>query len=129
MLVFGVGMLRFCGATLAIDPTRIAAAIMLFLPDRYALLDFIDDESARIEGFAAVCGAHPDPHRHIAHTQRTETMDARDMLHREAPQRLPDDTLAFLDRQLLKRFIFEAGDFLAFVLIADPALETNVAAG
>jgi len=129
MTVFGVSMLRFRGATLAIYPTRIAAAIMLFLPNRQPMLDFIDDESAGIEGFAAVCGTYADPHGHVGHAQGPDAMDAQGMLHREATQRLRDDAVAFLYRQLLKSFVFQPSNFLAFVLIANPALETDVAAG
>ena len=95
MRVLGVGVLRFRRATLAVYPARIAAAVVLFLPNGHAMFDFIDDESAGIEGFAAVRGAHPDPHGHVAYTQGTDTMDARGMLHWEAPQRFGDDALAF----------------------------------
>ncbi len=56
-------------------------------------------------------------------------MDAQGMLHREAPQRFGDDALAFLHRQFLKSFVFQSGDLLALVLIANPTLETDVAAG
>src|SRR5450631_15800 len=51
------------------------------------------------------------------------------MFHRKAPQRLGDDAVAFLHRQLLKRLVLESSDFLALVLIAHPAFETGVAAG
>src|ERR1700689_4678523 len=129
MTVFGMGMLRFGRAALAIYPSRIAAAIVFLLPNGDAMLDFIDDEPAGIEGFAAVCGAHPHPHCHLAQTQGTDAVDAQSMLHRVASQRFRDDALAFLHRKLLKRLVFESSDFLAFVLIADPALETDVAAG
>ncbi len=129
MRVAGVGMLRFGGATLAIYPARIAAAIVLLFPDGKAMLDLIDDESAGVEGFAAVCGTHPHPDRHVAQAQGSDAMDAQGVLHRKAPQRFGDDALAFLYRQFLKCFVFEPGDLLAFVLIADPALETDVAAG
>ena len=127
MAVF-VGMLWFRRATLAIDPSGIAAAVMFLFPNRQAMLDFIDDESARIEGFTAVCGTHPDPHCHVAQAQRTDAMDAQGMLYRKAPQRFRNDAVAFFHRQLLKRFVLEAGDLLAFILIANPALETDVAA-
>ena len=56
-------------------------------------------------------------------------MDAQGMLHREAPQRFRDDAVAFFHRQLLKSFVFQPDDLLAFVFIANPALETDVAAG
>jgi hypothetical protein len=68
MAVF-VRMLRFRRATLAIDPSGVAAAVMFFFPNRQAMLDLIDDESAGIEGFAAVCGTHPNPHCHVAQAQ------------------------------------------------------------
>ena len=93
------------------------------------MLNLIDDVSAGIEGLGAVRGAHPDPHRHVAQIQTTDPVDAQGMFHREAPQCFRDDAVAFLHGQFLKTFVFESSDFLAFVLIADPALETDVAAG
>lgn len=124
-----LGMLWCRRATLAIYPSRIAAAVMFFLPNGHAMLNLIDDESAGIEGFAAVRGTDPNPHCHFSQTQRTDAVDAQGVLHREAPQRFRDDAVAFLHRQLLIGFIFESSDFLAFVLIAHPTLETDVAAG
>ena len=56
-------------------------------------------------------------------------MHARGMLHGEAPQRFRDDAVAFFDRQLLKSLVFQPSDLLALVFIANPALETDVAAG
>ena len=56
-------------------------------------------------------------------------MNAQRMLHREAPQRLGDDALAFLHRQFLKCFVFQASDLLALVVIPHPAFEAGVAAG
>ena len=124
-----VRMLWCRRATLAIYPSRIAAAVMFLLPNGHAMLDFIDDEPTGIEGFAAVRGTHSHPNRHVAQSQGTDTMDAHGVFHREAPQRFRDDALAFLHCQLLIGFIVESSDFLAFVLIAHPTLETDVAAG
>ena len=128
MTVFGVRVLRFRGASLAIDPTRIAAAIVLLLPNGYAVLNLVDNEPAGIEGFAAMRGTYPNPHRHVAYAQGPDPMDAHGMLHREAPHSFRDDAVAFLYSQLLKSFVFQPRDLLAFVLIANPTLETDVAA-
>src|ERR1700733_13857101 len=92
------------------------------------MFNLIDDVSAGIEGLAAVCGAHPAPPRHCAQIQRSDPVDAQGMFHREAPQRFRDDAVAFLYGQFLKSFVFKSSAFLAFVLIANPALETDVAA-
>jgi len=129
MTVFGVRMLRFGRAALAIDPSRIAAAIVFFLPNGHAMLDLIDDEAAGVKGFAAMCGAHAHPHRHLSQPQGTDAVDAQSMLHREAAQRFGDYALTFLHREFLKSFVFESSDFLAIVLVAYPTLEINVAAG
>src|ERR1700674_3151989 len=101
---------------------------MLLLPNRHAMLHLIDDEAAGIEGFAAVCGTHADPHRHLAQLQRADSMDAQRLLYRESPQGFGDDAVAFLDRQFLKSFVLQPGDFLTLVKIPHPALETDVAA-
>src|ERR1700678_4025747 len=92
------------------------------------MLNFIDDVSAGIEGLASVCEAPPHQHRNDTKIQRTDPVYAQGMFHWEAPQRFRDDAVAFLYGQFLKSFVFESSDFLAFVLIANPALETDVAA-
>src|ERR1700692_5136146 len=128
-MVVLVSVVRRRRAALAVYPARIAAAVVLLLPDRHAMLHLVDDETAGIEGFAAVRGTDADPHCHVAQIQRADAMDAQRMLHREAPQGFGDDALAFLHREFLERFVFQAGDFLAFVMVPHPTLEADIAAG
>jgi hypothetical protein len=47
---------------------------VLFLPDRDAVLDFVDDEAAGAEGFVAVVGADADPHSHFANAELAHAM-------------------------------------------------------
>src|ERR1700731_2530592 len=111
MLVFtlvAVGVAGL-GAALAVHPAGIAASIMLFFPDRHAMLHFVDEETAGVEGFSAMRGADADPHGHIAQVQRADTMDAESVLDREAPQGVGNDALAFLHREFLERLVFQAG--------------------
>src|SRR5258707_9924268 len=115
-------------ATLAVHPAGITASIMFFLPDRHAMLHFVDDEAARLEGLAAMRGADSDPHGHIVQSQRAHAMDAQSVLHRKAPQGVGDDALAFLHREFLERFVFQTSDLLSLVVIPDPALKADVAA-
>src|ERR1700688_4271414 len=115
-------------AALAVHPAGITAAVVLFLPDRHAMLHFVDDETAGVEGFAAMHGADPDPHRHIAQIQRADTMDAQRTLHREAPQGVGDDALAFLHREFLEGLVFQPSDLLSLIVIPNPPLEAHVAA-
>src|SRR5271154_929960 len=93
------------------------------------MLDLIDDEAAGVKGFAAMCGAHPHPHRHFSQPQGADAVEAQSMLYRETAQCFGDDALTFLHRELLKSFILESSDFLAIVLVAHPTFETDVAAG
>src|SRR5271167_570055 len=92
------------------------------------MLDLVDDETACIEGFAAVLGTYTHPHRHIAQPERAHPMNAQCPRHRESPQRFIDDAIAFLDREFFKRLVFQARDLLTLVMIPDPPLETDVAA-
>src|SRR5882724_954387 len=115
-------------ATLAVHPAGITASIMLFLPDGHAMLDFIDDETTGVEGFSAMRGTDSDPYGHIAEAQQADTMDAQSVLDRKAPQGVGNDALAFLHREFLERFIFQASDFSSLIVIPNPALEAGIAA-
>src|ERR1700722_2324946 len=117
-----------CRATLAVHPARITAAIMFLLPDRHAMLHFVDDEAARFEGFAAMHRTDSDPDGHVVQSQRAHPVDAQGVLHRKAPQGVGDDPLAFLHRKFLERFVFQASDLLSLIVIPDPALKADVAA-
>src|SRR4030081_538795 len=107
MLVFTAARVSVTGlgAALAVPPAGITASIMLFLPDRHAMFDFVDDETTGFEGFAAMRGTDPHPHSHIAQPQRADAVDAQSVLHREAPQGFGDDALAFLYREFLEGFV------------------------
>src|SRR6266404_235390 len=120
---------RFRCAAFAIDPAGVAASVMFLLPDRDAMLHFIDDEPAGVEGFAAVGGADAHPYRHVGQVKGSDPMDAHGMLDGKALHRLRQDPVALLDGQRLKGFVLEARNFLTFVVIPDPALEADVASG
>src|SRR5712671_8146973 len=113
---------------LAVHPAGIAASIVFFLPDRHAMLHFVDDEAAGVEGLSAMDRTDTDPHGHIAQGQRADTVDAESVLDRKAPQGVGDDALAFLHRELLERFVFQASDFLPLIVIPNPPLEADIAA-
>src|SRR5271163_3214193 len=115
-------------AALAIHPTGVAIPVVFLFPNGDAMLDLVNDETARIEGFAAVCGTYPHPDRHFTQPKRTYPMNAQGLRHGEAPQRFVDDAIALLDRELLKRFVINPRDLSALVMIADPSFETDVAA-
>src|SRR6185437_1255697 len=113
------------GTALAVHPARVAAAVVLFLPDGHAVLYLVDDETAGVEGFAAVGGTHAHPHGHVAHLQGADAMNAPGVQNREALQGLGHDARAFLDREFLEGFVFEKGHLLPLVVIANPALEAG----
>src|ERR1700744_6160593 len=56
-------------------------------------------------------------------------MDAQRALDRAARAGPGEDALAFFQRKLPKRLVFQTRDFLPLVEIADPALEARIAAG
>src|SRR5271154_2404719 len=102
-----VGVRRRCGAGLAVHPAGIAIAIVLFLPDRHAMLDLVDDEAAGIEGFATMRGAHPDPDRHVGKREASDAVDAEGMSQGKARGGCGDNSLPFLDREGLERLVLE----------------------
>src|SRR5258708_1298011 len=116
------------GAALAVHPAGITASIVLFLPYRHAMFHFVDDEAAGVEGLPAMRGTDADPHGHIAQGQCADTMDAKSVLDREAPQGVGNDALTFLHREFLERFVFQASDFLPLIVIPNPPLEADIAA-
>src|SRR3984885_1998186 len=121
--------MRHRGAALAIHPAGIAVPIVLFFPDRKAVLDLVDDEPAGVERLAAMRGAHAYPHCHIRERQGADAVNTQRMLDLEACRGFRQDTLAFLERELLECLVLEPRDFPALVEIAHPALEAYVAAG
>src|ERR1700692_1962441 len=92
MLVL-VPMVRGRGAALAVDPPRVAAAIVFFFPNRNTVFDFIDDVSAGVERFAAMGGTHAYPNGHVGEVERTDAMDAQRVLDGETLQCLRENSL------------------------------------
>lgn len=132
MIVTGV---RRCGgflarrgrAVLAIHPAGIAVRVVLLLPDRNAVLHFIDDESARIEGFAPMFGADTDPDGELTDRKVADTMRAAGIYDAITLARTCKNALALAQRQRRKGFVFQALDRAAIVAIANPAFERYIA--
>src|ERR1700676_3291250 len=83
-----VAMARLRCAAFAVDPAGVPASIVFLLPDPDAVLHFIDDDPAGVEGFAAVGVADTHPHRDVGQVERADPMDARGMLDGKALYRL-----------------------------------------
>src|SRR5690606_20914227 len=113
----------------AVDPAALAARVVLLLPDRHAVLDLVDHVAARVERRAAVRRADADPDGAVADRERADAVLGMDLENVEALLRLRDDLLAFGDGDRLVRLVFERGHGLAFVMVADPALERDARAG
>ena len=75
----GVAGMRVCvrGASFAVHPAGIAVDVVLLLPDRHAMLHFIDDVAACGKRFCAMSGADADPNGKIADLKRSDAMKAR----------------------------------------------------
>src|SRR5690349_14091039 len=116
-------VLRRSGASLAIHPPRIAVLVVFLLPDRHAMFDFIDDVAARAEGFVAMRGTHADPDGDVGERQRSHAMHARGARDAIPLDGFLHDARAFLLGKLRIRFVFQARDGHAFVVIAHPAFE------
>ncbi len=93
------------------------------------MLDLIDDEPTGIEGFAPVHRTHAHPYGHVGQTQCADAVDAQGAFDRKSTLSLRKNAFAFLHRQLLESLVFQPSDLLSLVVIANPALEADVAAG
>src|SRR5580704_12589399 len=116
---------RRAGAALAVDPAGVAVEVVLFLPDRHALLDLVDDVAGRKKCLVAVRGAGAHPHRHLADGEIPESMRAGGARHAEAADRLCDDALPLAQRE---RLVLQVLHLRAVAVIAHPALEASEAA-
>src|SRR5215469_15615245 len=122
-MLVGAGLIRGrvprCSrATLAVDPAGVTAQVMLLLPDGQAVLDFVDDVTARAERLVTVRRAHAHPHGELADRERPDAMHAGGMRHTEARDRLGDDALALAHAERLKSFVLQAAYALALVAVA-----------
>ena len=61
---------------LAVHPAAVAVRVVLFLPDRQAMLDRVDDFATGGKGLGAVRRGDPDPHRHVADREVPEPVHA-----------------------------------------------------
>ena len=93
------------------------------------MFDFVDDVSTRVERFAAMGGTDSYPNGQVGEVERTHAMNAHGMLDGETLQCLRENSLTLLDGESLKGFVLEPSDVLALVMIPNPALEADVAAG
>ena len=132
MIVTGVrrragSLARRGRAVLAIHPTGIAVRVVFLLPDRNAVLHFVDDESARIEGFAPMLGADTDPDGQLADRKVADTMRAAGMYDAKTLACTCKNALALAQRQRRKGLVFQTLDRAAVVAIAHPAFERYIA--
>jgi hypothetical protein len=111
------------GTSLAVHPTGVAVLVVLFLPDRHSMFDFVDDVSACGEGFGAVTCTHSDPHCHFTDCEVSDAVYAGSVLDAKSGNRFGDDAFTFLDGERLERFIFEMADGEPFIVVANPTFE------
>src|SRR6202041_829102 len=94
-------------------------------PDRYAMLDLVDDEAAGIEGLASMCRAPADPDCHVGKRKAPDARDAEGVSHGKARGRFADDALPLLDCEGLERLVLERSHLASLVEIAHPSLERD----
>src|ERR1700738_3812070 len=117
----GVAVRR--GTSLAVHPTGGAVLVVLLLPDRHSMFNFVDDVSACGEGFGAVTCTHTYPHCHLADREVADAVYAGGVFDAKSGNRFCDDAFAFFDGERFERFIFEMADGEPFIVVADPTLE------
>src|ERR1700683_93386 len=115
-------------AVFSIDPARVAALVVLLLPDRHPVLDLVDDVAAGVEGLAPMSRADPDPDRQLANRQRSDSVRAARVLDTESLTRFGEYPLAFAHRERFEAFVFQPEYRATVVMVAHPALERGIAA-
>src|SRR5882757_2681032 len=111
------------GASLAVHPTGIAILVVLFLPDRHSMLDFVDDVSACSEGLGAMTCTDTYPHCHVTDREVSDAVYAGSVFDTKSRNRFRDDAFTFLDGERLECFILEVADGEPFIVVANPAFE------
>src|SRR5262245_59472072 len=111
------------GAPFAIDPARIAIEVVLLLPDRHAVLHFIDDVPAGGESFISMRRADAHPYGQLPDLEGSDPVYTRRAENGKPLTCFLDDAFAFLDCECLESLVLEARNDLALVAIADPAFE------
>lgn len=87
------------------------------------MLDFVDDESAGVEGLSAMGGGNHDDHRGFLDLDLTHPVHRFGMIETEPLHRIRHDALSFFFRDRGMRFIFKSKDVPSLVVIAHGALE------
>ena len=111
------------GTSLAVHPTGIAVLVVLFLPNRHSMFDFVDDVSACGEGFGAVTCTYTHPHCHVTDREISDAVYAGSVFDTKSGNRFCDDSFTFLDGERLERLIFEMADGEPFIVVANPTFE------
>ena len=101
---------------------------MFLLPDRNAVLHFVDDVPTRFEGLVTMARTHADPHCELSEGKIPDAMHAPRVLDTEARTGLRDDAFALSNGELRKRLVLEASNFPAFIVITYPTLECGISA-
>jgi hypothetical protein len=98
-LVRMIALMRYRRRTpLTIHPPGITIDVVLFLPNRDAMFDLVDDVSTGTERLVAMSSTDTDPHSHLADREITNAVNASRMFYAELLNGLGDDALAFFDR-------------------------------
>src|SRR5258705_6781067 len=116
------------GAAFAIHPAGVPAHVVLFLPDRHALLDLVNDVAAGEKRLVAMRCAHSPPTRRLADRKLADAVQARGVPHAKARDRLGEDALTFANGERLEGLVLQAPYAHALVGIAHPAFERRVSA-
>jgi len=96
---------------------------VLAFPDRDALLDFIDQESAGLKGGNPVGGADVDHDGKITDGEGARAMDNHGVTNVKAVSCLGEDSSAFLFGENGVGFVIESSDGLSFMVISHEAFE------
>ena len=105
------------------DPFSISVQIMLFLPDRNAMFDLVNDVSAGPESGITMRRGHTDPDSNITHPKRSRTVHRNSMADLETGQSFLDNPLPFFYGEWGVSLIFQPIHRAPLIAVTDPPLE------
>ena len=103
-----------------------AVGVAFVFPDGDAGFHFVDDESARVEGGAAMRGDGADPDGEFADDEVAHAMDSVGVDDVKARQGFVDDAVAFGFGEHGIRLVMQSVHVASVIMVADPAFEARI---